>query len=205
MKNRIGFTIVEMLIGLAILSVVIGISIVMMTRGAANVQRGSFNALAANQSFWIVTTMRNDISRSVGKIELGNDDNIWIGEGDFKFNIEGGEVKYTIETKGNRKTFVRTFSPNNDNTAIPVEDQKVRKFGDEYLNNVEVKKEERKEDGKEDGKKDISYVVTITMKEPKDNTDNVKTFISTATIYLTQDQNNSIDDFWVPTVEIAEE
>ena len=120
-------TLVEILICFAILSVILGIIIVMMSRGATNVKRGSFNALAANQAFWIVSVIRSDISRSIGSIDAELDaENTWNGDTEFKINIEGGTAYYSIEKKGDRKTFVRKFVASNAGTAFAVSDSNVQ-------------------------------------------------------------------------------
>ena len=81
----------ELLIAFAIVSAILGVIITMVSRGASNVQRGSFNALAANQAFWIVTMLRDDISRSIGRIDLGSaDGKTWSGGNELKIIIDGG-------------------------------------------------------------------------------------------------------------------
>ncbi|EKD83922.1 MAG: hypothetical protein ACD_39C00371G0003, partial [uncultured bacterium] len=52
------FTFTEMLVAVGIVVVIAGGVIIAMTRGASNVHRGSFTAVAANQAAWIVSFMR---------------------------------------------------------------------------------------------------------------------------------------------------
>ena len=92
MIKKKAMTLVEILICFAILSVVLGIIIIMLSRGATNVKRSSFNALAANQAFWIVSVIRSDISRSIGDIEAELD-----GENKLPANSEGSMTRETIE------------------------------------------------------------------------------------------------------------
>ncbi|MBR4329420.1 MAG: hypothetical protein IKP71_06160, partial [Candidatus Riflebacteria bacterium] len=114
-------TLVEILICFAILSGILGIIIVMMSRGATNVKRGSFNALAANQAFWIVSVIRSDISRSNGNISVELDgENTWNGDTEFKVTLEGGTASYSLEKKGDKKIFVRKFVASNAGTAFVV-------------------------------------------------------------------------------------
>ena len=56
LKTKKAFTVVELIIAIVIVVMVMGIVLIMMTRGASNVQKGSFNALAANQAFWIISS-----------------------------------------------------------------------------------------------------------------------------------------------------
>ena len=186
-KSR-GFTLVEILMGFAILFVIIGIIITMMTRGASNVKKGSFNALAANQAFWIVSVMRSDIARSIGEINLELDeDNVWNGDKDFKVNMEGGTATYSIEKKGNMKQFVRTFKPSNTGTAFSVSDSKRQSFGDEYLSDMTVKLSE-----------DNSYIIEITMKDSKSGGES-RIFTWNAAIY--PPQVSGLDEYWVGTLD----
>ena len=181
-------TLVEILICFAILSVILGIIIVMMSRGATNVKRGSFNALAANQAFWIVSVIRSDISRSIGSIDAELDaENTWNGDTEFKINIEGGTAYYSIEKKGDRKTFVRKFVASNAGTAFAVSDSKRQTFGDEYLTEMTVKLNE-----------DNSYLVSITMDDNSKTSSGIHEFKWTSSIY--PPDSNGLSEYWVSTL-----
>lgn len=124
------FTFTEMLVAVGIVVVIAGGVIIAMTRGASNVHRGSFNAVAANQAAWIVSFMRNDIVRSdVGRIVLVPESgNTWKGTTEFKVLIHGGQfVNYSVENVGNGKVFVRTSS-----------DGRKQRFAAEYLTDFAV-------------------------------------------------------------------
>ncbi len=181
-------TLVEILICFAILSVVLGIIIVMMSRGATNVKRGSFNALAANQAFWIVSVIRSDISRSIGDIEVELDgENTWNGDTEFKVNIEGGTAYYSLEKKGNKKAFVRKFVASNSGTAFVVTDSKKQTFGDEYLSDMTIKQND-----------DNSYLISITMDDTSKSSSGIHNFTWSSSIY--PPVNNGLKDFWVSTL-----
>ena len=182
------FTLIELLVVFAILFVIVGIIILTMTRGASNVQKGSFNALAANQAFWIVSVIRSDISRSIGSIEVEFDsENTWKGDTEFKINIEGGTVTYSIEKSGNKKTFVRKFSPSNSETAFAVSDSKKQTFGDEYLTDMTVSLSDNK-----------SYVINIMMTDSNKSTPGIHEYTTTSTIY--PPQNFALNHYWVSTL-----
>ena len=186
-KNR-AFTIVEMLICLAILVVILGFILIMMTRGASNVQKGSFNALAANQAFWIVSVMRNDISRSLEEINLEvNEESVWNGESDLKIKIEGGTASYKIENKGNKKVLVRTFVPSDSGIAFKVSDSKTQRFGDEFLTDMAIKLND-----------DNSYLIDITMTDPNKSTGGKHEFTWTSTIY--PPHHIGLEQYWVSTL-----
>lgn len=72
--NRKAFTIVELLVGIVIVNMIAGAALYMMTRGASNVKKGNFNAIAANQAAWIIASLKEDISRAYNK-KLLEDDN----------------------------------------------------------------------------------------------------------------------------------
>ena len=181
-------TLVEILIGFAILSVVMGFIIVMMSRGATNVKRGSFNALAANQAFWIVSVIRSDISRSIGSVEAEFDgENIWNGDTEFKVNIEGGTASYLIEKSGSKKTFVRKFVASNTGTAFTVSDSKRQTFGDEFLSDLTIKLND-----------DNSYLVSITMDDNSQSSSGIHNFTWTSSIY--PPENNGLSEYWVSTL-----
>ena len=182
-----GLTLVELLIGFAILSGIMGIIIVMMSRGATNVKRGSFHALAANQAFWIVSVIRSDISRSIGRIEVEFDaENTWNGDTEFKINIEGGTVNYSLEKSGDKMTFVRKFVASNNGSAFVVSDSKRQSFGDEFLREMTIKLNE-----------DNSYFVSINMKDTSKSVGN--DFTWTSSIYPPQD--SGLNEYWVSTLD----
>ena len=107
------FTFAEMLIAMGIVVVIAGGVIIAMTRGASNVHRGSFNAVAANQAAWIVSLMRSDIARSDENriVFIPETGKIWKGTTEFKVTTHGGHfVNYTVETLETGKVFIRTGS-----------------------------------------------------------------------------------------------
>ena len=181
-------TLVEILICFAILSGILGVIMVMMTRGATNVKRGSFNALAANQAFWIVSVIRSDISRSNGGIvaEL-DEENTWKGDTEFKVNIEGGTASYSLEKNGDKKIFVRKFAASNAGTAFAVSDSKKQTFGDEFLREMTIKLND-----------DNSYLISITMDDTSKSTSGIHDFTWTSSIY--PPETNGLNEYWVSTL-----
>lgn len=192
-----GFTIVELLMGLAVLSAIIGIVITMMSRGASNVQKGSFTALAANQAAWICSVIRNDMARSdSSNIEFeGSDGNVWSGNTTFKVVIEGGAASYSLEKRGAKnKVFVRKFVASNSGTAFAASDNKLQTFGDEYMTDMTVTLAT-----------DSSYIINITMDEPGKHEKDGKEheFKWTTTIY--PPEPSGMEQYWIPTVEGSSE
>ncbi len=182
-----GFTVIEILVCLAILTGIIGVVITMMSRGASNVQKGSFNALAANQAFWIVSVMRNDIVRSISAPQISASDNsVWNGDTEFKVNIQGGTASYSIKKQGSKKTFVRSFVPS-ANSSLSNLERKTQSFGDEYLSDMKVFIND-----------DKSYSIKITMKDSKKTSGNNE-IIWTSTIYPPKPK--VMDEFWCATME----
>ena len=182
-------TLVEILICFAILSGILGIIIVMMSRGATNVKRGSFNALAANQAFWIVSVIRSDISRSNGNISVELDgENTWNGDTEFKVTLEGGTACYSLEKKGDKKIFVRKFVASNAGTAFVVSDNKKQTFGDKFLKEMTIKLNE-----------DNSYLISITMDDTSKSSSGIHDFTWTSSIY--PPETNGLNEFWVSTLE----
>ncbi len=107
------FTFTELVFAVGIVAVIAGGVIIAMTRGASNVHRGSFNAVAANQAAWIVSLMRNDIARStIDRIVfVPESGKIWKGTTDFKVQTHAGMVvDYAVEDLSTGKVFVRTES-----------------------------------------------------------------------------------------------
>lgn len=105
------FTFVEMLISVGIVTLIAGGVIITMSRGASNVHRGSFNALAANQASWIVAIMRSDLARSdASRVKfLPDSGNAWTGSNEFSLMTDTGKkVSYSIEQRGSGKVFSRT-------------------------------------------------------------------------------------------------
>lgn len=133
MKKR-AFTMAELLISLGIVTLIAGGVIIAMSRGAANVHRGSFNALAANQAAWIIAIMRNDMARAdSSKIVFKTDaDEKWAGKSEFKVLLpDKKHVVYSVESRGSGKAFVRSESGG-----------RKQFFASEYLNNISIKKVE---------------------------------------------------------------
>ena len=181
-------TLVEILICFAILSGILGVIMVMMTRGATNVKRGSFNALAANQAFWIVSVIRSDISRSnVGIVAELDEENTWKGDTEFKLNIEGGTASYSLEKNGDKKIFVRKFVASNAGTAFAVSDSKKQTFGDEFLREMTIKLND-----------DNSYLISITMDDTSKSTSGIHDFTWTSSIY--PPETNGLNEYWVSTL-----
>ena len=188
MIKKKAMTLVEILICFAILSVVLGIIIIMMSRGATNVKRGSFNALAANQAFWIVSVIRSDISRSIGDIEAELDgENTWNGDTEFKVNVEGGNDYYSLEKNGNKMTCVRKFVSSSSRTAFVVSDSKKQTIGDEYVSDMTIKLND-----------DNSYLISITMDDTSKSSSGIHNFTWTSSIY--PPVNNGLNEYWVSTL-----
>lgn len=129
--SRRAFTFTELLISVGIFTMIAGGVIIAMSRGASNVARGSFNALAANQASWIVTIMRNDIARSdTQKIVFKPEGSAWKGKTEFKVGLAGNQyVSYAVENRGGGKAFSRTES-----------DGRKQFLASEYLAEMTVKK-----------------------------------------------------------------
>lgn len=191
--KRKAFTIVELLVAIAILSVVIGVAIIFMTRGASNVQKGSFNALAANQAAWICSIIRNDMAKSdVSKIELDCDtDEPWDGSKSFKVIMEGGTATYSVEKRGKNKVFVRKFVPSSEKTAFPPLDSKKQTLGDEFMTDMTVTRGS-----------DNSYNIDITMDEHDKKEDEEHDFTWTTTIY--PPAPSGLGKYWASTLDISE-
>lgn len=140
------FTFTELLISVGIVTLIAGGVIVAMSRGASNVHRGSFNALAANQASWIVTIMRSDIARSdASKIILEPESGkVWKGSTEFKILLpDKKHVSYSVENRGGGKAFVRTES-----------DGRRQFLASEYLADMSVTR------------KDEGFVVEMLLKDP---------------------------------------
>ncbi len=184
------FTLIELIIAFAIVSAILGVIITMVSRGASNVQRGSFNALAANQAFWIVTMLRDDISRSISRIDLGSEeDKTWTGGSELKIIIDGGTAFYSIEKKGSKKNLIRKFVSSNQGTAFSLSDNVKQTFGDEYMTDMSITQNDLKN----------SFDINITMKDPNKTTAGSDEYNWSASIY--PPNGNSADEYWVPTVE----
>ena len=189
-NSKKAFTIVEILICLAIVSGIIGTIISMMSRGASNVQKGSFSALAANQACWIVSVIRNDIARSdESRINMEtNGDEGWTGDTDFYVTFEGGRANYFVEKKGDIKTFVRKFEASSGSSAFPSSEDKIQRFGDEYLTDMVITLED-----------DGSYLVKIYMDEPKKyKAGGEHQFVWTASIF--PPTPSGMGKYWAPTM-----
>jgi hypothetical protein len=177
-KKR-AFTFVELLIGVGIVTLIAGGVIITMSRGAANVHRGSFNALAANQASWIVAVMRNDIARSsLEKIRFVADaDGIWRGSGEFSARIDAGKtVSYSVETRGAGKVFCREESGG-----------RRQNLASEYLDDISVKLE--------DGCFFIKMLLRDPGKKAADYSWSARIFVPAAI---------GAERFWKPLARIAE-
>lgn len=173
------FTFVEMLISIGIVTLIAGGVIVAMTRGASNVHRGSFNALAANQASWIVAVMRNDIARSdLSRISFTPDSGVaWKGTSDFKVTIDSSkQVTYTVENRGTGKVFARAESGG-----------RKQFMASEYLSEISVEL------------KDGCFAIDMLLKDPgKQAVD----FKWSARIYVPAQKG--IDQFWKPFASLAD-
>ena len=189
-KTKKAFTFVEILVCLAIFSVIIGIVITIMNSGASNVQKGSFNALAANQALWIVTVMRNDIEKSVDDIIFDGSSDTWNGEKELNVPIEGGMASYSLEKNGNRIKFVRKVIPSST-SGYNIPDTRVQSFGDEYMTKMTVTRKNEK------GK--VFYFLNIIMEDSNKSVGNKHDFVWTASIYPPKRKGN--EKYWVSTLE----
>ena len=190
LSNKKAFTIVELLVAIAIVSMIIGVAIVFMTRGASNVQKGSFKALAANQAAWICTVIRNDIARSDSEgivLDCGESEP-WDGSTPFEVSMEGGKASYSIEKRGNTKIFVRKFTSVGGVAGLK---SKKQTFGDELLSDMTVTR------------KGNSYSIKIYMDEVKENKDKSEgehDFTWSATIFASSP--SGMGKYWVSSDEI---
>ena len=190
--NKKGFTVAELVIAIIIVVMVMGIVFIMMSRGASNVQKGSFNALAANQAFWIISTIRDDFAHSdLGHILFEASDNTWKGTTKFEVYIEGGKASYSLEKSGNIKTFVRKFTRSADHVAYEPKEIPTQKFGDEYLTDMTVTKKVENNI--------TSFQVNIEMKNPNKTSSGKQVLNWSASIY--PDLPNKKDDYWVSTID----
>ncbi len=124
------FTFTEMLVAVGIVAVIAGGVIIAITRGASNVHRGSFNAVAANQAAWIVSLMRNDIARSdINRIVfVPESGKTWKGTTEFKVQTHGGKVvDYAVEDLATGKVFIRAESGG-----------RKQRFAAEYLADISI-------------------------------------------------------------------
>ena len=191
-SKKQGLTLVEILICMGILAVIIGIIITTMSRGASNVQKGSFNALAANQAFWIVSVMRNDISKAINEVSFSNSDEGWNGDNEIEVIIEGGKASYSIEQVGGFKKFVRKFTSAAGKSDLKISDDRIQSFGDQYMTKMTVT------DKEDNG---IKYFwVEITMEDPHKSTPGNHEIVWTASIY--PPLVDQINEYWAPTVEV---
>ncbi len=192
LKTKKAFTVVELIIAIIIVVMVMGIVLIMMTRGASNVQKGSFNALAANQAFWIISTIRDDFSHSdLAHIIFEGSDDTWNGTSKFEVYIEGGKASYQLENNGNTKTFVRKFSRSNEHVAYEPKETPIQKFGDEYLTDMSVTKKVENNI--------TSFQIIINMKNPNKTSSGKQDLIWSATIY--PNLPNKKDEYWVSTID----
>lgn len=191
-SKKQGITLVEILICMGILALIIGIIITTMSRGASNVQKGSFNALAANQAFWIVSVLRSDISKAINDVTFSSSDEGWNGDSEIEVLIEGGKASYSIEQVGNFKKFVRKFTSSGGKSDLKISDDRIQSFGDQYMTKMTVT------DKNENGIK--YFYVEITMEDPHKSTPGNHEILWTASIY--PPLADSINEYWVPTVEV---
>lgn len=105
------FTFVELLVSVGIVTLVAGGVLIFMSRGASNVHRGSFNALASNQASWIIALMRSDLARTdATRVKfLPDAGSVWKGNGEFSVLTDSGKkVSYSVEQRGAGKVFTRS-------------------------------------------------------------------------------------------------
>ena len=189
--DRKAFTVVEIIISIMIVTMIMGVVLFMMTRGASNVQKGSFNALAANQAFWIISTIRDDFSHSdLAHIKFDSPDT-WTGNSTFEVFVEGGVASYHLEDNGKNKTFVRKFKRTPEHVAYEPKEKPRQKFGDEYLTNMTVTKKVVNDT--------TMFEIFIEMKNPNKTASGKLELQWSAAIY--PNLPNKKDEFWVSTVD----
>lgn len=104
--NDSGFTLVELIISIAIVMVIGGSVIIMMTRGASNVQRGSYIAQASSQADWIVSTLRRDMTNS--RIDCISPQTKWTGSNELVIKRSDGKtIKYMLSNNGSGHSLLR--------------------------------------------------------------------------------------------------
>ena len=209
-KNKTkGFTVIEMLVGLAILSFIISGAIFLMTRGAKNVKKGSFNTLAANQAFWIFSSLREDLSRCEGLVEIDSQDpnvtSVYLDENNSLLcnividSARGDKASYTREANANGHiNIIRHLV--RDGSSLK------QKFGDEYLKSVVITKGSSNSDP--DGNPDANsnsnteFDLTIVMSDSDSNAGGKNELTWKAKLYIPVSQNLR-DQFWYSTVDNA--
>lgn len=175
-----GLTLIEILIVVAIFSLLGTAGMIMMTRGASNVARGSFNTIASNQAAFIISLIRNDISRSnENNIKFTGSSDKWEGSGEFKVHTNS-DVKqfftYTLGSSTNDKAFVR-LTP-----------QGRKQVFSEFISEFSITK--IKENNQ------IGYKVEIKMLESEKSNFPIEW---SSTIY--PPQGSPLDNYWKPVTE----
>lgn len=104
-----GFTLAELVISIAIIAIIATSVIVMMTRGASNVQRGSYVAQASSQAAWLVSTIRHDMTNS--RFDRISCSPKWTGNTPLKIKLNDGKsVSYTVVKSGIANALLRQVS-----------------------------------------------------------------------------------------------
>lgn len=186
--NKSGFTVIELLVGLVIISSIMGLALVMMTMGSKNVQKGSFNALASNQAYWISTLIREDIARADKEnIKFPSaDSNIWDGVGNFEIQLtENEKVSYNLKSKGKNYSFVRKVSKGSSRA------QQV--FGDEYLTGIKIEKK--------DDNGSVYYMIDITMTNSSKSVGTNNQITWKTNVYTKPDE--IMAKYWVSTEQLT--
>ena len=112
MNWKKAFTLIEAIITMSIAVVVVAGVILAMTRGASNVQKGSFTMQACNQAAWISMWLRKDLTCArLAEVKMGTGASQWDGSNG---NLEvpfldkaAGKAVYELKKLGNGKALVR--------------------------------------------------------------------------------------------------
>lgn len=178
--NKKAFTLVEILICVAVFSLLGTVSMIMMSRGASNVARGSFNTIASNQAAFIISLIRSDISRSnINNIEFTGTSDSWDGSGEFKVVYASNQAlvsTYSLGSSSNAKAFVRLASNGR------------KQVFNEYISDFTITRIEENNR--------VGFKVEIKMLES--DTSNFP-IVWNSTIY--PPQASPLDDYWKPISE----
>ena len=112
-RTTAAFTLTEILVTMGIAAIVLAGVILAMSRGASNVQKGSFSVHAGNQIAWIAMWLRRDLSQCrLDTMKMGTGNKKWDGtSGKLEFFLlpaKRGKATYELVTHGKGKALIRT-------------------------------------------------------------------------------------------------
>ncbi|NLM17799.1 MAG: type II secretion system protein [Candidatus Riflebacteria bacterium] len=186
------FTLMELIIVMLIGSMVFASILFVFSRGSDNVQRGNFNTIAANQSAWMVTVIRSDITSM--KTVAGDVPEALKNTWELKDGSLSSPLAFDVYAEDGSVAKVKYTGLSKEGDSVQMQREygsRKQVMGGTYMKLLKLEPVEPAEFGGEEEAYRKSFKLTIVMAEEK------LARVATWTSYIhTGSKSGALDQYW---------